>query len=302
MNGDDAVQLCSPNNMSPQMKTPMTAASAPCGFTREELDNHLRGCEYGANEAMYGCYFIRETTFGAPLCIVCRQPISAHAAAPEPIIGAPVDGPPPVSTPFPFTFPTGGAFGAHPLFGIGIATLGVPRLPKHLKVGEDYDKLHLPAMAVLWAVGVLLMVVAAIILIAFIASGLVKRVPWVVITPSILIAVGLLLICLTHSTTVVIEKHRGNRGKIQVTRRMLLCCCCPLRTESTVGDLGDVTIRGTGVRINRVPVMEVVAVSRTSDVEVPLFRGYNEEALQEMINWQAYFRAVGNGTSLPAAA
>lgn len=237
-----------------------------CQHTREELNEHLQESQYGANYAIFSCYFIRDSPNGPPLCSTCRMPIGNHEA---------------------------GSGGGTVLIGTNGSAIVVPDNvatgpPSGLITNAEYDTIETKPHFMLFIVVFGFIAIGTIQLIAFAGSGLWRLNPGFMAIPVFVICVGIASLMLIKWTTIRFYKDgHGPASRVEVETWRVLTLCCHDVQVATIRD-----VRGLGIETityrNRPPI-STIRVHVNNDV-VPLYAGSLMDASVELGRWQNYFR------------
>eukprot|EP00672_Neobodo_designis_P025258 CAMPEP_0174827334 /NCGR_PEP_ID=MMETSP1114-20130205/644_1 /TAXON_ID=312471 /ORGANISM="Neobodo designis, Strain CCAP 1951/1" /LENGTH=321 /DNA_ID=CAMNT_0016060967 /DNA_START=28 /DNA_END=993 /DNA_ORIENTATION=+ len=252
-----------------------TAASAPggCTLTREQLDIYLQQSGYGANAAMFGCYFTREAPNAPVYCIACHQPIAFHrsgtlAAAMDERAALLVSEPAPQNL--------------------------TARTPSNLLQSPHGDVLQDPV----WFSNVWFWAWLTVFsLAALIFHLLFFRLEFFIIWWSVSSVLCFVLASVVPKTTIRFSPNAGTNGSrdggqhrtAEVTEQRILTWCCPVKYTVDVDSLRSVEMRKTSECKNGQIVQEVVATFERNGgapFAAVLYRGL--DAAQELVNWRAY--------------
>ncbi len=189
--------------------------------THIHTSRHQRS--FGANQALFNSYF-RSQPGGPPLCLTCGLAIGNHIASAA--VGVPVAS-------------AGGSLFDQMRASITGAADGTAvdlPPPEALKVGADgVDHAEVPYMMTLLVVAGILGGIGLLLLIIFVAVGLVAIVPWVLINPIILIVIAFCLVLTLKKANVSFDR---NRNRVRSETTTLGLCCCPTVVEGSFEDLG----------------------------------------------------------------
>lgn len=257
-----------------------------CALTREQLDAYLQQCGYGANAAMFSCYFTREGPNAPPLCIACGQPSGAHRSSFQ--AGS--------------QLPHGHGTAVDMLGAALIATAHgagfEASTPSNLVSTPSADVATVPPSRGLIMAACIMGFIAVVQLIAFVAIGFAARVPFVLIGPAILLFLTALFLLMAKKTTIRFDKPStsfgGGRGRsAHITQQSAVNWCCPSTFTVDVASMTNVRSHQTNTRINRQYLYEVqcdVAAPNGAGANrtIVLYRGYMLDTARESVNWRAY--------------
>jgi hypothetical protein len=243
---------------------------------REDLDEYLVTSRYGENQVVFTCYFTRSHPTGPPLCASCGRGIGEHPSRNAAMMAAS----PPVlaSTVLPI-----------------VAAVGVPPPPPaNLTLGTNTDEIYVPVSRVWVILPIVLGFLSIIMIVAYAASGLAGRAPYVMIAPCFLILFSGIMLIFARSTRITIHKWAGPNSRVEVVTRHVFGCAS--NRETTIAGLGPVVCRATNVRVNGQHIFEVICLAADGSC-TPLYQGNIFEANLQYVAWQAYFAQYGVASS-----
>lgn len=241
----------------------------PCSMSREHLDGYLAQSGYGANAAIFNCYFCRDPATSAPLCVTCRRTIGEHGSAAVPVVATAV--------------PT-------PTQSVTVVTVTeVPPIPYGLTVGDPHDIFEMDQTCGV-GVGVGILTAFVIIeIIIFIGSGIYRNTVFVWIAPVVMTIAIIYLILKPRVCRIVFCKGLGPQSPVVVTRRRLFGC--EADTHTTMAQLGQIAFRETITRRSITYTILAIAASG-EETELYITHSYDYASTQYDA-WRAYFSLYG---------
>jgi hypothetical protein len=241
--------------------------SSSCVATSTSLDQHLRESSFGANQAIFNCYFVPGVM--PPRCIACNRLIAEHPSSTGAGTMTPV-----------VVFP-----------GAGIGIGGVAGTRPDITSNGSVDTFVDGGLVVFRWIGGLLLLIGIVLFIVFGATfdpnefGAGTR----FIPAGMLTFMGIVFTLITKRIVVTFDK---SARVIKYSSSRLPWICFSTSSTFTFADVTGVEVRATNVSVNKVPQSDVVIrVRNGNDVEVCMTGAWGATAVAN--RWSTYLREIG---------
>jgi len=256
---DDPSSCDAPPSLSPNVTL---EEPRMCSLSRQELDDHLAQSGYGANAAMFRCYF--DAGVMPPRCAVCHRQVGEHqaAAAAQAVVV------PEQSMMLP-----------------GAPVVEVPGLQR----GDSVDTVENSSMAVMIGIAVLIVVIGIGMTVCFYVAGFfaVSMAPMVAPLFDVVVAIGILYI--PTSIRVDFDKRRRT---VAYSFIRTVWRCCSRHKNFRFEDVQSLQLKETSMHVNNHNVINFEMRVAGDSEPLIVHQAYGMSTISEYNAWVSFLASL----------